>query len=166
MKIYIFGYGSLMNKENLKQLEKPELRKLNPVTILNLERILIQYKTFQNFGVKDKIKAKTNGVLIQVTTDEILRLDRREKYYTRKELDKKRILFNYGNKLNFNHTDKVYIYYPNETVYKTTYKKTIQSLKYIKICLLGSIQFGKTFLIDFIKSTRGIKNAYTDILIG
>ena len=173
---YIFGYGSLMNRFNLKERNNIKNKDFIPVTILNLKRNLIEYNQFnqkhnqynlQYLGVKDKIGYITNGVLIQVEDDELERLDVREKFYVRKTIDASRIIFNYGCPIFFNKDDEVYTYYTNYddfNITDTKYNKSEQTINYILICLKGCIDINKEFLIDFIKTTPDIYEVILDII--
>lgn len=175
---YIFGYGSLMNRSTLKELNNIKTKNLIPVTILNLQRNLIETSTqnnklnkvnYQYFGIHDKIGSTTNGVLIQVEDDELERLDLREKFYLRKIIDKSRIIFNYGHPIFFNKDDIVFAYYTNYNdtyinIKVAKYNKSEQTKKYILSCLKGCMEINKRFLIDFIKTTPDIYQAILDII--
>lgn len=174
---YIFGYGSLINRSTLKELNNIKMKNLIPVTILNLQRNLIETSTrinklnYQYFGIHDKIGSTTNGVLIQVEDDELERLDLREKIYLRKIIDKSRIIFNYGHPIFFNKDDIVFAYYTNYNdtnininIKVAKYNKSEQTKKYILSCLKGSMEINKRFLIDFIKTTPDTYQAILDLI--
>ena len=168
---YIFGYGSLMNRSSLKELDNIKTKKLIPVLILNLQRNLIQsnQSNSQYFGIEDKIGSNTNGVIIPVTDDELKRLDLREKFYLRKKILIERIKFNYGYQISFNKDDTVYAYYTNyedslNYVRLTKYNKSEHTKKYVILCLKGCMEINKKFLIDFIKTTPCIYRAILDII--
>jgi hypothetical protein len=157
MKTYIFGYGSLINKKYSIELNDINKTKIIPVMVLNLERDYIVINNKLYFGIKDNSNCFTNGVLINVSSDEIINFDMREKYYTRKILDKNRILFIYD-KYKLSKDDIVYIYYPTNYDF-SSYIQTEQAKKYITICLEGCIDIGKQFLIDFILHTKNITDS-------
>jgi hypothetical protein len=168
---YIFGYGSLMNRSSLKELNNVKNKNLIPVSILNLQRHLIQsnQSNSQYFSIEDKIGSITNGVIIQVTDDELKRLDLREKFYLRKKISIKRIKFNYGYDISFNKDDTVYAYYTSHDdllriLRKAKYNKSEHTKKYIITCLKGCVEINKKFLIDFIKTTPSIYEAILDII--
>ncbi len=165
MKQYIFGYGSIINYKNIKELEKNNSRSIIPVLVTNLERqLILTNSNFQYFGVYDSVNKFTNGVLLEVNNEELKRLDKREKYYKRELLNKNRIKFIYE-KFKLSQDDLVYIFYPIDTlVKKTKYKKNYQIKEYIKLILIGSINFGKRFLIDFLESSKDVKLAALDVL--
>lgn len=84
MKKYVFGYGSLINMKYSKQLNKKNNRIIIPVVITNLQRHLILCNNKnQYFGVYDNPNYNTNGILIEVDDDELIKLDNRETYYNR-----------------------------------------------------------------------------------
>lgn len=163
---YIFGYGSLINRSSLQELNDIQTKNLIPVTILNLQRNLIQSNQYnsQYFGIEDRIGYITNGVLIQVEDDELERLDLREKFYLRKTIDRSRIIFNYGYSIFLNKDDIIYAYYNYIHITVTKYNKSEQIKKYILSCLKGCMEINKNFLIDFIKTTPNIYEAILDII--
>ncbi len=164
MKQYVFGYGSMINYKNINQIDIINKRGI-PVLVTDLERqFILTDKNSQYFGVYDSPNKFTNGVLLEINQEELKRLDKREKYYKKELLNKNRIKFIYEN-FKLSQDDLVYIFYPIDTlVKKTKYIKNDQIKEYIKLILIGSVKFGKKFLIDFLESSKDIKTAAIDIL--
>jgi len=155
MTIYIFGYGSLINTKYVKELKNISRNRI-PVYINNLLRHwILCSNNGQYFGVYDKNNYKTNGILLEVDQEELIKLDKREKYYTRHILNHDRIIYyNDDNIIDVN--DIVYIYYPHKTrAIKTMYKKNKQSENYLIKCLSGCLKINQKFFIDFLKTTYG-----------
>lgn len=143
MKKYVFGYGSLINMKYSKQLNKKNNRIIIPVVIKNLQRYLILCNNKnQYFGVYDNPNYHTNGILIEVDDNELIKLDNRETYYNRYTVNNNRVIYKYtDNKLNDD--DIIYIYYPtNHNTIKTIYNNSEQVKNYIIICFSGcTVQF-------------------------
>jgi hypothetical protein len=165
MKQYIFGYGSIINYKSIEQLDRNYKRLIIPVLISDLERQFILTKmNNQYFGVYDKLNSLTNGILLEVNSEELKKVDKREKYYKRELLNNNRINFIYQN-FKLSKDDKVYIYYPLENLTKKTrYIKSEQISNYIKSILIGVVNFDKKFIIHFLEYTKDIKLASLDIL--
>ena len=124
MVIYLFVYGSLINTH--------QKYKHIPVVVKDLQRhwiLCINNKRY--FGIYDEPGYLCNGLLIKINTDELLKLDKREEYYIRKEINKDR--FNIRGDL----LDDVviYTYYPNISMSIKSYfdNKSKQCLKYLYI---------------------------------
>jgi hypothetical protein len=165
MKQYIFGYGSIINYKSIEQLDRNYKRLIIPVLISDLERQFILTKmNNQYFGVYDKLNSLTNGILLEVNSEELKKVDKREKYYKRELLNNNRINFIYQN-FKLSKDDKVYIYYPlYNLTKKTRYIKSEQISNYIKSILIGVVNFDKKFIIHFLEYTKDIKLASLDIL--
>ena len=154
MTIYVFGYGTLINrhlKNYIKEFDNYD-RIIIPTFVYNLQRHWILASNNNIYlGIYDKLNYKTNGLLIEVNEYELERLDKREKYYIRKEINKNRI----ENILDAK--DIVYTYYSDEkTTQRTLFNKfSRQNLKYLIVCLSGCIRISKQFLFDFILMTHG-----------
>jgi len=165
MKKYVFGYGSLINLKYSKELNKKNNRIIIPVIIKNLERHLILCNSKnQYFGVYDNNNYNTNGILIEVDDDELIKLDKRETYYKRYKINNDRAIYKYID-YNLNDDDIIYVYYPtSHNTVKTIYNKSEQIKNYMIICLSGCIKINRNFLIDFLFTTYGIKNSIEHIL--
>ena len=163
MTIYIFGYGSLINVENNKALQNDQAagpRELYPVLIKNLKRYFnvlgnknnVEYRLL---GVKGEPNAVCNGLLYQVSDQELGRLIKREQNYTPTFLEHHRILFNYNKTLTLSADDKVICFYP-KAEYILTQQNALSvpiQAKYREICYAGASKISEVFFEDFKKYT-------------
>ncbi len=164
MTIYLFAYGSLINTKYNKEITNIFFKKHTPVNVHHLKRFWMKpFKiSDENYlAIMDNINSITNGILIEVNQDDLDRLDKREKYYTRKVLDKNRISFDYNvtnltNLTNFlSDQDIVYTYYCNSNAIQIDFDKyNSETKKYLLECLEGCISFGKDFFNNFIFMTE------------
>jgi len=170
---YIFAYGSLINMKYSKELDKNDNRIIIPVTINKIQRHWIYCKNSKTYlGIKHDDKSKTNGLIIEVSDDELNRLDERERYYNRLKLNINQIDYNYPinsriltenlkpTELTYTElkeSDNLFTYYPDPL--KSTYyifnKKSEQANNYLTICLSGCLKVSHKFFIDFLLTTRG-----------
>ena len=154
MTIYVFGYGSLINMQENKELTQP--RKSWPVIIKGLKRSLnVHGSNHLVFGVKDVKTAHCNGILFKVNENELAQLQEREKLYTIKIIDKKRVEFPYKKQIHFKPTDTIVCFYP-QVKYVLTKKELLAkspSQAYMRICDIGAASISKDFHNDFLKTT-------------
>ena len=159
MTTYVFGYGSLINMQENKELTQP--KKSWPVMVNGLKRSLnVHGKNHLVFGVKDVKTSHCNGILFKVNADELARLQEREKLYTMKTLDKKQVEFPYKKKIQFKPADTIVCFYP-QTKYVLTKKElaaktSSQPLKmqnYLRICETGAAAISADFYNDFMTTT-------------
>ena len=161
MTKYIFAYGSLINMKYSTQLDMYESKTVIPVSINNLQRHWIYCKNKKIYlGIRDMNNTITNGILFNVSDDEIKRLDLRETYYNRKELNKDSIIYNYGVNFDFKPDDIIYTYYPNlnVSIFWVFDKHNDHCNKYLTKCLSGCLKISYKFFVDFLLGTRGWKN--------
>ena len=156
MTIYVFGYGSLINMQENKELTIP--KKSYPVMINGLKRSLnVQGKNYLVFGVKDVKTSHCNGILFKVNAEELARLQEREKLYTMKTIDKKRVEFPYKKTLQFKPADTIVCFYPQAkyvlTKKELITKQSLQSKAYMKICETGAEEIDPDFYNDFLLTT-------------
>jgi hypothetical protein len=159
MSIYIFGYGSLINMKENRELNSKKRRIICPVMVDGLKRAFnVSSSKYKVLGVKDTKNPNNqcNGILIKIDyAEELAKLLQREVNYTSKELDLARITFPYNKKLSFQPGDKVLCFYPKAKF--TLTQKTSNQLNirpnYLNICLNGAANFGKDFLQDFLDTT-------------
>ena len=164
MSTYIFGYGSLINmQENTNEISNPLKRKVWPVMVDGLKRSFNVSSTggkYKVLGIKEvKGKGKCNGILIKLrTAEELAKLIEREKNYSTKWLNHKRISFPYKKQLTLNPDDQVIYFYP-QAKYTLT-KKAAEQLairpNYLTVCLEGAVDLGEDFLQDFAETTEGL----------
>jgi hypothetical protein len=156
MTIYVFGYGSLINMQENKELTLP--KKTWPVMVNGLKRSLnVHGKNHLVFGVKDVKSSHCNGILFKVNPEELARLQEREKLYTIKTLDKTRVEFPYKKIIQFKPADTIVCFYP-QAKYVLTKKELVakQPLKmqaYMRICQRGAAAISADFYNDFLTTT-------------
>ncbi len=170
---YIFAYGSLINMKYSKELYKNDNRIIIPVTIDRIQRHWIYCKNSKTYlGIKHDDKSKTNGLIIEVSNEELIKLDERERYYNRIKLNINQIDYNYDlstrnltTKLpptNLTYTkltenDNLFTYYPDplKSYYSIYNKLNKQADNYLTICLSGCLKISHKFFIDFLLTTKG-----------
>lgn len=100
MKKYIFGYGSLINlKSAAKTFQRPisddDIRLVSAAGYFRVWRIVVPVRTEQENGeivsavfldIEQRGDSDVNGVLIEVTDEELSNLDIRESSYDRLEI--------------------------------------------------------------------------------
>jgi hypothetical protein len=143
MAIYIFVYGSLINKGS------------TPVRVSGLKRSLnVDGKNHLVFGVKNSKSAVCNGVLFKVTDSQLAKLIKREMLYTLKPLAKERIEFyNKKQKIQFQPTDQLFYFHPlsDHVLTKKQLAAKPQALTpYVKTILKTAATIGDDFLHDFL----------------
>ncbi len=164
MNKYMFGYGSLINMDENFELIGHSTRQVHPVKIKKLSRewnihgLLPSGQTF--LGVNYDEKSWCNGILFCVSDEEIKTLDSREKYYTKKDIEKSNIIF-YDDKQSsiLDKIDKI-IYYHTDPIYEG--RPCIMypvSMEYIKICIDGCKKISDEYKKDFIMTTKGWNDA-------
>ena len=151
---YLFGYGSLINHESRKQTGVTH----NPVPIhvVGFERswcVPAPAMNLTGLGLYQKQGAACNGVLVEVSPDQIAEFDERElggsdANYDRIEIDQENIIG-----IPRSVRSAVWAYTVRNPVPPTTAFPIAQS--YLDIILSGCLQFGEQFAIDFTKSTTG-----------
>ena len=154
MAIYVFGYGSLINMQENKELTLP--KKSWPVMVNGLKRSLnVHGKNHLVFGVKDVKTSHCNGILFKVNENELARLQERERLYRVKPLDKKRVGFPYNKTLHFKPADQIVCFYPQAKYVLTKKELTAktQPLQYLRICQRGATAISEEFYNDFIETT-------------
>jgi cation transport regulator ChaC len=156
MTIYVFGYGSLINMQENKELTQP--KKSWPVIINGLKRSLnVNGKNHLVYGVKDVKTSHCNGILFKVNAEELARLQEREKLYSMKTIEKKRVEFPYKKTLHFKPADQIVSFYPQAkyvlTKKELTTQQPLQSPHYLHLCQRGAEEMGTTFYKDFLEMT-------------
>ena len=156
MTIYVFGYGSLIHMQENKELTQP--KKCWPVMINGLKRSLnVNGKNHLVFGVKDVKTAWCNGILFKVNENELARLQEREKLYSMKTIDKKRVEFLYNKTLRFKPADQIVCFYPQAkyvlTKKELMAKEPLNMQGYLSICQTGASAISTDFYNDFLETT-------------
>jgi hypothetical protein len=161
MSVYVFGYGALIHLHKIKEIERPEKKKICPVMVKGLKRSLnVGGANHLVFGVKDVKTAVCNGILFKVNAAELTKLQEREKLYTMKTLAKERIEFPYKNKkcVSLTAADQIICFYPQRTFVLTKKQLLISTLApassaYINNCKAGARAIGEMFFQDFLDTT-------------
>ena len=166
MAIYVFGYGSLINKNELSTLFSKK-KKVIPVIVSGLKRVFnvsVSGGKYKVFGVKESSSnaAECNGVLVKVNEAELAELIERESHYKVKTVNKNRLSFPYGKPIALKKDDQILCFYPKPTF--TLNKKHSELIptrpNYLNICLEGAKGFGEDFLNDFIENTSGVQTRF------
>jgi cation transport regulator ChaC len=176
MKIYIFGYGSLI-QEKSRKITTTELSKAIPVKVNGLVRgwfartkIHSLSTTYLGLLKNDNILLKgltipdsVNGVIYEVSESELSKLDQREKNYIRTEISLDKITL-YSNI----DIDDIKVYtYLNDFKNTEEFKNSIPNKdfpivqSYIDICMNGCIEIEEgykkakddNYVREFIEST-------------
>jgi hypothetical protein len=159
MSIYLFGYGALLDLKTIKEIERPENKKICPVMVKGLKRSLnVGGGKKRVMGVKEVSTAQCNGILFKVTESELEELIQREKLYTIKTLAKSRIEFTYKKCLEFKPGDQILCFYPQSKyiLKKNELSSNPISLSYLSRCKSGAAAISDDFLRDFLSTTHGL----------
>ena len=153
MSVYVFGYGSLINKDELSE-ELHKKKRVTPVIVSGLKRsfnVSSSGGKYKVLGVKDTNKTWCNGVLFKVNVKELEKLIERENKYIVKAIEQNRISFDYGKKVDFKKEDQVLCFYPKPLYILNKKKSTSRHIRphYETICLEGAAELGEDFLQDF-----------------
>lgn len=155
MTIYVFGYGALLNLKTIKEIQRPENKKICPVIVSGLKRTLnVKGAKQLLFGVKNVKTAHCNGILFKVNEMELVKLQEREKLYTIKTLAKERIDFVYGKCLSLKSADQIICFYPQAS-YVLTKKYLLDveettAIAYVRNCKSGARAISDVFFQDFL----------------
>jgi cation transport regulator ChaC len=177
MKQYIFGYGSLIEKESRTQTV-PQAPEPLPVKVMGLTRGWWARTRVDGFsstflGCLDSrspllqnldVAGYTNGVIFEVQEQDIQLLDLREKNYTRIQINPHKIIF-YKGAVEKDATIWVYVNTfagPDEFFEALPTRDCPIVQSYVDICLNGCIEIEQTFeiagqesfLAEFISSTH------------
>ena len=167
MKNYIFGYGSLIEKES-RLRTTPKAKSVYPVRINGFQRgwfartgVSGLSTTF--LGCIEDENSYTNGVIYAVTEDDLVKTDEREKGYERVKIEFKNIE-DFSSQVEID--SNIWIYankFKNEKIPKSNLPSKefpiVQS--YVDICINGCLEIENLFpeakknefAVDFIKST-------------
>jgi len=181
---YIFGYGSLINKESrYKTIKNKSVCDDIPVKISKDFGYIREWNykgradhhtgniiNYTALGLRKSNNGHSiNGVLYPITKNKLHVYDKREKDYLRIKIPHKYITI-LSNKLSNKSSTKnqpldtsgyvwVYVlakgganYNSNNNIHTATIDYPIRQM-YIDICILGCLQYGEEFAIEFINST-------------
>lgn len=146
---YIFGYGSLVNVKNRNKTCSTQ----GFPAIINKDFKYVRTASYPAMGIKkikkEDSKKPINGVLLEVTPDQLKKFDKREKHYYRIKVPHEYITS--LSKIQIDKTLPVYIYKPKSSFGKKTRKKP--SKKYLNIVIDGFKKYGKKFSDMFLSTT-------------
>jgi hypothetical protein len=164
MSVYIFGYGSLINKEELKN-EFNIKKKVIPVIVSGFTRSFDVSSSssssssggkYKVLGIKNKKGAWCNGIVFKVNEEELVKLIERESNYIVKAIEQNRISFDYGKHVTFKKEDIILCFYPKPLYRLNKKQSTSRPIRpnYLNICLEGAKALGEDFLRDFTDTTQ------------
>jgi len=158
MATYVFGYGALLNLKTIKEIERPETKKICPVMVKGLKRSLNVNGKQLVLGVKDVKTAVCNGILFKVNENELAKLEQREKLYTMKTLAKARIVFAYKKCIQFSPADQIICFYPQAkyVLKKSELLGKTAAPTYLSQCKTGAAAISANFFNDFLVTTHGL----------
>jgi len=135
MKQYIFGYGSIINKDSVNKTTIEKERIIKTITGFKREWNINIKSHFQTaLGIVKNKNSTCNGVLVEV--DDINEVDKREIGYTREKVE-----------------ENIWIYVP-QVIGSATEKYPIMQ-SYIDVILEGCFKISKEFAKEFIDTTEG-----------
>jgi len=158
-KIYIFVYGSLINY-NIQKLLLEKTKKIWPKAILKKSfgysrHWIKNSKGGITLGIfKSKQPSDINGILLEVSDNELREIDKYEIYSATSNHRKKSIHPKYiTTNVNIQSNDKLYIYMPNFDYKPVDYARHIPDI-YINTCMNGFLLYGENYLDQFLKTTN------------
>lgn len=167
MKDFIFGYGSLMEKES-RQRTTPDVKKVYPVKVKGFQRgwfgrtgTVSLSTTF--LGCVKNDEDSTNGVIYQVNKNDIQALDKREQGYERVKIRLSDIK-DYSGVLNEDCQVWIYANVFKDNIIPEEFlpsKKFPIVQSYVDMCIEGCLEIEAEyetaredqFAIDFVKTT-------------
>ncbi|MCZ2721875.1 gamma-glutamylcyclotransferase [Marinomonas sp. 15G1-11] len=151
---FIVGYGSLINSSS--RAKTGETGHVWSIKIAGFERhwsIMSSEFGMSSVAVIPKLGAYCNGVLIEISEEEIPAFDKREQGYKRTQIDPQQLSAYDDEVLP---TGTVWIYHSHEI---TSPNVTCPiTLSYADVILAGCLEHGATFVEDFLQHTRGWEN--------
>lgn len=160
MKNYIFGYGSLINLESVAKtlgriVNDNEVLIVDVKNFSRLWRLVVPVivNEYRNkpvnavfLDIADQGGEELNGILIEVSIDELKKLDIREKYYRRIDITKNiRPQVQDG---------KVFTYQGNPEFFVENFNNPVVLTQYLNIVDKGIRHWGKEFFNNFIATTQ------------
>jgi len=164
--IYIFGYGSLINKKEISATLQRKT-KITPVILcesFGMKRCLnTKTKTgLKVFGIKYNKQKNTpiNGVLIKVNKHDLKKFDNREESYKKIDIPLEFIHF-LKRKIPTN--SHIYTYMPiNSRVISKNDKNLMFCKYYLDLCVFGCLEYGKNFAHMFFDTTYMMPNRFSN----
>ncbi|MFT4250146.1 MAG: gamma-glutamylcyclotransferase family protein [Candidatus Woesearchaeota archaeon] len=138
--IRVFVYGSLLNKESLKETA-PQAKILGVRKLLGYKRVLNKPSKRRGcaMNIQEQEQTEVLGVLIQVSTEEYEEIRKREVLYTEKEIT-----------LSDKTTVKTFIYLQEPETFNIQDPK---QQEYLKICWQGAQQHTQELKENFQETT-------------
>ena len=153
---YIFGYGSLINKDS--RARSGHTGKAIPVIVDGIERAWNlpspQYK-LTALGANINPQLSINGVVVPIEKEEIPNFDKREEGYTRHRINSKNLRTLDESAIP---ETNIWIYIPDKVEWPDSSKPIVQS--YVDVIVQGCLAFGDGFTRDFIRGTKGWNNPW------
>ena len=160
MPTFIFGHGSLINMKHTYEIYDSYSRAFAPVCVNNIKRSFnVCGDGVTYLGITRTPNYKCNGIVFEVDEKELAKLDMRERFYMRKQIDIDDIDFIRNISISLlKGEDIVYAYFPkyNETHFPSEIFQI--NIDYIDICVRGCIDIDGEFLDEFVSQTHDWSN--------
>ncbi|KUI98514.1 hypothetical protein VRK_23820 [Vibrio sp. MEBiC08052] len=149
MAIYIFGYGSLMNSSSRQLTGQTGVT--SPAVVDGLTRTwgMVDDSYQASPLVVQPGDGIVNGVLLNVSPQELTQFDQRERGYQRIQLD----IADINTELPLSAQDAVWVYVKSEPMAPTHESPILQT--YIDTVLTGCLEVSEAFAHLFVKHTHG-----------
>lgn len=151
-RIFIFGYGSLINKESQEKTFLSNNR--NTAILLDHQRLWnarIEEKGFTVLGIQKQENKRCNGILIEIKKEDLKKLDLRESHYSREIINPNDIVTNQDLSNSI-----IYTYIPLYEFNKLADNNFPIPKRYYNLCLDGCKKINDFFLDEFLKTTKNI----------
>ena len=163
MRHYLFGYGSLINRES--RLVTSCTGEAVPVRVSGLQRawnIVAPEMGISGVGVVVEKSARCNGVLVEIDASQLPAFDKRELDDTNFSYQRVQILTSdiTGLTSGFDEVSRVWAYVVQKP--STPSEKFPIAQSYVDVILTGCLAFGEDFTVEFICSTLGWDRPWHD----
>ena len=154
--VYVFGYGSIVNKDSL-QITIGKVSETPIPAVMNksagYKRIWSCMKSkFGTFSflnvIKHRLPEPINGTLIRVKMSDLRKLSKREVHYQIKPISRKHFTF-----LNKEVPTDARIYIFSDTENKENKHECFLMQSYLDVVMEGFLNYGKKFQDDFVRYT-------------
>ncbi|KAJ3210446.1 hypothetical protein HDU82_008112 [Entophlyctis luteolus] len=169
-RVFVFGYGSLINLNSLRRSLCPLAGAASsvgyestPVVIDGFRRQWSYHcnqRSYTAVSIHDDPSSKVNGVLVEVRECDLPVLDQRERDYTRTVVPHHRITTGvYGGKALSLDSAVVYAYVLGPPSHRACRNVPVPQ-SYIDCIISGALQISSTFASDFVRLTQGWNDAH------